>query len=71
MAEIIKDEELEQVNGGAYQGYCFRYTNQPGDTLGGIAVKYHTSVSTLVAINNIANPNYIRAYDTILVPYNA
>ena len=69
MAEIINENELEEVSGGAYSGPCFRYQIQPGDTLSGIAVRYGTTVSTLVAINNIANPNYIRAYDYLLVPY--
>ena len=71
MAEKINDIELEEVSGGVYTGSVFRYTIQPGDTLSGIALRYGTTVSTLVAINNISNPNYIRAYDTILVPYGA
>lgn len=36
------------------------YTVQPGDTLSEIAVRFGTSVSTLAALNNIANPNLIR-----------
>ena len=36
------------------------YTVQPGDTLSEIAVRFGTSVSTLAALNNIANPNLIK-----------
>lgn len=35
------------------------YTVQPGDTLSEIAVRFGTSVSTLAAINTIADPNKI------------
>ncbi|HBQ94534.1 MAG: LysM peptidoglycan-binding domain-containing protein [Firmicutes bacterium] len=35
------------------------YTVQPGDTLGSIAYRFHTTVAILAAINHIANPNTI------------
>ncbi len=35
------------------------YTVQPGDTLSGIALRFQTSIATLVAYNHIANPNTI------------
>lgn len=35
------------------------YTVVKGDTLSGIAAKYHTSWPTLAAINHLANPNLI------------
>jgi LysM repeat protein/GH25 family lysozyme M1 (1,4-beta-N-acetylmuramidase) len=35
------------------------YTVRHGDTLGGIAHKYHTSVSALAKLNHISNPNRI------------
>lgn len=37
------------------------YKVQTGDTLSYIAYKYHTSVRTLAALNNIKNVNFIRA----------
>lgn len=47
------------------------YKIQSGDTLSGIAQKYNTSVSYLVQINGIANPNVIYAGQTIKVPTTA
>lgn len=35
------------------------YTVQSGDTLSGIAFKYHTTVSALAELNHISNPNLI------------
>ena len=43
------------------------YTFQPGDTLSGIAAQYGTSVSNLVALNGIANPDVIYAGQTIRI----
>ena len=40
---------------------------RPGDTLSGIAAQYGTSTSALAAANGIANPNQIRAGQTICV----
>ena len=58
------DMELENVTGGAGgQNY---YTVKKGDTLSAIAVKYHTTVSKLVALNpQIKNPNLIYPGDAI------
>ena len=58
------DMELENVTGGAGgQNY---YTVKKGDTLSAIAVKYHTTVSKLVALNpHIKNPNLIYVGDVI------
>ena len=35
------------------------YVVVPGDTLSGIARKYHTTLNEILAINNILNPNLI------------
>lgn len=41
-----------------------------GDTLSQLAVEYNTTVSELVRLNNIANPNLIYAGNTLIVPVN-
>lgn len=69
MAEIT-EKDLEQISGGAYSGPCFKYTIQWGDTLSALALKYHTTVATLAQINNIPNPDVIKAGATIYIPWN-
>jgi len=69
--ENIKESDLETVSGGAFSGPCFRYQIRPGDCLSVIAQTYGTNVATLCAINNIKNPNFIRAWDFLLIPYPA
>lgn len=41
---------------------------QRGDTLSRLAIEYNTTVSRLVELNNIANPNLIYAGATLIVP---
>lgn len=48
----------------------FTYIVQSGDTLSGIAVYYGTTVHTLVALNNISNPNLIYIGETLRIPQN-
>jgi peptidoglycan endopeptidase LytE len=43
------------------------YTVQPGNTLSGIAWRFHTSIEQLVALNHLANPNLIRAGEILRV----
>ena len=63
----MNEIELENVTGGAAYGDNY-YTIKKGDTLGGIAAKFHTSVSNLMALNpRIKNPNLIYAGDTIRI----
>ena len=67
MENKIIDTELENVTGGAayYNDY---YTIQSGDTLSGIAAKFHTSIANLMALNpQIKNPNLIYAGKTIRI----
>lgn len=40
---------------------------QSGDTLGGLAARYETTVASLVELNRIANPNLIRIGSTLVV----
>ena len=44
------------------------YTVLPGNTLSGIAVRFHTSVWYLASINHITNIRLIRAGSHLLVP---
>ena len=42
-----------------------------GDTLSELAIKYNTTVSRLVELNNIKNPNLIYAGNTLIVPVSS
>lgn len=44
------------------------YAVRPGDTLSHIAVRFQTTVQRLAALNNIANPNFIRAGEQLRIP---
>ena len=44
------------------------YVIRRGDTLSGLAQQYNTTVSELVRLNNIADPNRIYAGETLVVP---
>ncbi len=44
------------------------YTVKSGDRLGDIAARHATSVSTLVSMNNLSNPNVIRSGQSLNVP---
>lgn len=44
------------------------YTVQPGDTLSAIASRASTSVSELVALNHLANPNHIVPGERLVLP---
>lgn len=43
------------------------YTVRPGDTLYAIALRYNTTVSRLVSLNNISNPNLISVGQVLIV----
>jgi murein DD-endopeptidase MepM/ murein hydrolase activator NlpD len=44
------------------------YQVRPGDTLAAIATRYNTSISELVAANNLSNPNQLRINQTLTIP---
>ena len=66
--EALKDNDIQEVSGGAYNGPCFVYTIQPGDCLSVLAERYHTTVKLLCQINNIPNPDRIFAGNKLLIP---
>lgn len=49
-------------------GHGFWYTVMPGDTLSGIAWKFHIPVKVLAKANNIWNYNLIYIYQKLLIP---
>lgn len=72
MAEIINENINEVSAGTTGQGYwnSFPYQIQPGDNLSTLAQKYRTSVKHILDLNpNITNPDRIRAYDWLNMPY--
>lgn len=66
-ANLIYPGQVLKLPGGAPSPSVTTYTIQSGDTLSGIAAKYGTSVSSLVALNGIANPDVIYAGQTIRI----
>lgn len=46
----------------------FNYTVQPGDTLSKLSRQYNTTISAILAVNNIANPNLIYVGQTLVIP---
>ncbi|MDU6360205.1 MAG: LysM peptidoglycan-binding domain-containing protein [Peptostreptococcaceae bacterium] len=44
------------------------YIVQPGDTLSALALRFHTTVQTLVNLNHIANPNLIYVGQILKIP---
>src|SRR5438552_1534182 len=44
------------------------YVVRSGDTLSGIASRYHTTVSTLAALNHISDPSKLRVGQVLLIP---
>ena len=61
----MTEMDLENVTGGTSYGNNY-YTVKKGDTLGAIALKYHTTVNNLMALNpQIKNANLIYVGDVI------
>jgi LysM repeat protein len=46
------------------------YTIKPGDTLEVIAASFEVTVESIVALNNLSNPDDIQADQTIEIPSN-
>lgn len=78
--EELKDNELEEINGGKKGGVpsgngsgnrqspYFTYIVKGGDTLSGIAHKFHTTVSELQRLNNIPNADVIKLGSKLMIP---
>ena len=64
----IPQREITTPTKDSGTGGTFTYVIRYGNTLSGIAAKYHTTVSVLAGLNNISNPNLIYAGETIEIP---
>jgi peptidoglycan endopeptidase LytE len=56
------------TTGGATAGGTGSYTVQAGDTLGAIARRFGTTVTELVRLNNITNPDALKVGQQLVVP---
>ena len=56
------------VQDDASEADDYVYRVRPGNTLSGIAAKYRTTVSRLVSLNRISNPNLIYAGEQLRIP---
>ena len=70
LAELT-EEELAQVSGGN-SGSTFTYEVVSGDSLSDIAMRFGTTVATLMALNKdlITNPDVIKVGWKLRVPEN-
>ncbi|HZU14846.1 MAG TPA: LysM peptidoglycan-binding domain-containing protein [Chloroflexota bacterium] len=50
------------------RAYAAGYTVRPGDTLAGIAARYHVSIRALARANHITNVNLIRSGSVLVIP---
>ena len=67
----LSEEELKQVSGGVYQGACFIYVIEKGDTVSGIAERFGTDVKILCELNNIHRlSEQLYPGNKLLVPCN-
>jgi len=60
----------EKINKPESTNLNTRYVVQSGNTLSGIAIKFGTSVSSLVRLNNIKNPNLIYIGQVLIISTN-
>ncbi len=64
MAEILSRERAARLSSGEGD----QHTVQPGETLSAIAAAYKVKTSALAAVNNIANPDSLRAGQKLIIP---
>ena len=67
--EVINLPPIIPVTGGSIQANVDPYTVQPGDTLAGLARRFHTSIDALLRANlQITNPRLIYPGQRIIIP---
>ena len=68
----LNERELEEISGGQAAvppvGPYKTHVVKSGECLSGIALKYKTTVEFLAKLNNIPNPDRLRAGRKLLVP---
>ena len=66
----LNDENLNNVNAGLIiDGVEYCHVKQ-GDTLSEIAERYHVKMSDIMRVNNITNPDFIKAGSMLIIPRN-
>ncbi len=69
--QTLREGDLLEVSGGAYNGPVFVYKLSDGDTLDSLASRYKTTTLILAELNHINNPlNPLTPGQTILIPSN-
>ena len=63
--KILKDENLEEVQGGTQIPIIIK----SGDTLGALAKKYNCTVDDLYRWNNIRNADQIEVGQKVVIKY--
>lgn len=65
-SEVARQVELSSLS---FRPDGFNYTIQPGDTLRNISRQFGVEIGELVSINNLSNPNLLRAVEQLFVPF--
>jgi LysM repeat protein len=58
------------IPAGLAKGTELEYTVQAGDSLGGIAALYNSTIDDIITKNNITDPNAIKVGDLLIIPVN-
>ena len=58
------------IPSGLAQGTKLEYTVQAGDSLGGIAALFNSTIEEIITANNITDPNAIKVGDLLIIPVN-
>ncbi len=66
--EQVNNTDSPDRNSDTAKQDAIKYTIQPGDTLSEISEKSGVSVEELCRVNNIVNPNLIRAGASLIIP---
>jgi len=66
----LKENDLQEVSGGANTENYFIYKVVRGDTLSMIAARFGTTVKKIQQLNNIINPDIIKEGQQLTLPTN-